>query len=165
VQLRRKANQDGRYELFEPDAVLLYLNAEMEKLNSGKHVTLIVGLIDNAMAQLRYCVAGHLPPPILSSAGKSQYLLGGGPPIGLFATPNYTVKQVDLPLTWSISCFSDGVFELLKASSLKDCEAELLQRLKNTPQTLNTLEQELGLTKLSQVIDDVTVLNIRNFEQ
>lgn len=149
--------------ILEPRLLLGVLNKEIMALGLGRHVTLIVGCIDQEQHVLKYCLAGHLPPPILSVPGESRYLTGEGPPIGLFPDPEFVQHQLDLPERWSISCFSDGVFDLLDAQSLTACEQELLQRCHNRVQSLDLLLDELALPE-GDAPDDISILNIRMVE-
>lgn len=160
---RSRYFRHGSEVIVDPQSLLQVLNNEIRALGLGKHVTLIVGCIDSDRNVLHYCLAGHLPPPVLCSEESCYFLEGGGPPIGLFPQPEFQSFQLALPEKWSISCFSDGVFDLLQAKSLSDCEQELLERCSHRLQTLSLLQEELEIVQVEEAPDDISILTIRNF--
>jgi serine phosphatase RsbU (regulator of sigma subunit) len=83
----------------------------------------VVDTFDN---RLSYSVAGHLPMPILCAAGKAEYLLGQGKPVGIFKDVEWPVYQRDLPEKFELACFSDGVLEILPPDDLCSKEEYLL---------------------------------------
>ena len=96
-----------------PAAVLAYLNQRLLSYGSDRHVTLICAIVDTRENILHWSVAGHLPSPILYSAGQAEVLSGRGQPVGLFEQAKYSDEQMPLPHAFSLSFFSDGIFDVL----------------------------------------------------
>ena len=118
---------------------------------------MIGGVIDQKANQLIYCMGGHLPLPVLFTDGKARYLEGRGLPVGLFDTAVYENHQLDLPAAFSLSLFSDGIFDVLPGATLKDKEAVLPQLVAAAGGTLEGLKQTLGLANLGEMPDDIAL--------
>ena len=108
-----------------PAKILSYLNQRLLTYNSDRHVTLICAIVDTAHNLLHWSMAGHLPSPVLYSAGHAVFLSGKGQPVGLFEQAQYHDEQIILPPAFSLSLFSDGIFDLLPEDSLVSREAAL----------------------------------------
>ena len=54
-------------------------------------------MLDCQKNSLKYSVAGALPLPSLISENTSTYLVGDGPPIGLFEDALFSEYELDLP--------------------------------------------------------------------
>lgn len=141
-----------------PASVLAYLNQRLLSYGSDRHVTLICAIIDTCKNVLHWSIAGHLPSPVLYSEGQAVFLSGEGQPVGLFEHAKYSDEQIPLPCAFSLSFFSDGIFDALPGESLVSSEAAL-------PGLMNTAHGDyaeavklLGLANCSNMPDDIAML-------
>jgi len=158
---------------FQRDAgnLLKLINKEMLQSKAGCHLTCFVGIIDAITLEMRYVVAGHLPLPILVVGSRAEYLEGKGKPLGIFSEAEWTVNVLQLPENFSLTIFSDGIFEVLPPEQLIEKEAFLLDKLANhsgdlasgssCEKDLDDLCQVLDIEKLETVPDDIAILKIR----
>ncbi len=85
----------------------------------GKYFTLIYGVFDRSLNQLRFTSAGHPPPVILYSSGKIELAkISPGFPIGLIPKNNSRYEQyTEVVLTLNpgdrVIFYSDGVLEAM----------------------------------------------------
>ncbi|HYY12227.1 MAG TPA: SpoIIE family protein phosphatase [Kineosporiaceae bacterium] len=93
----------------EPAALLERLDAFVTTHAPQQFVTLLYGLLDPAAGVVRYVLAGHLAPLVVSAHGVTQHDAPAGPPLGLAAgRPVHT-----LPLAHgdALVVLTDGVVE------------------------------------------------------
>jgi serine phosphatase RsbU (regulator of sigma subunit) len=147
-------------DILSPVAMLECANRELIDTDVGKHVTMVVGVLDMENNQLSYSVAGHLPLPMLTENGKSQFLRAEGMPVGLFAGAKYTEKTEKLPEKFVLSFFSDGILEVLPAKGLLAQEQYLLEKLSPGCRTVNEVRLALGLGHVMEIPDDIALLTI-----
>lgn len=141
-----------------PADVLMHLNSSLLSYNLTKHVTMVFGIIDPSRNQLTWSVAGHLPLPVLFVDGQVEYLDGKGQPIGLFAEAVFTNNTMQLPETFSLSIFSDGVFEALPKADLIAQETILPKCVQEAGGIYESLVRNLGLDNLVDMPDDIAML-------
>jgi serine phosphatase RsbU (regulator of sigma subunit) len=148
--------------LLSPVDTLKHMNSELLETATGKHVTMVMGIIDLQQNSLCYSVAGHLPLPVLSTQSDSYYLEGKGMPVGLFNDPQYQANTVDLPETFSIYLYSDGILELLKAQSVQEKEQQLLKfcRMDGVGVTAEDVIERFKIAKIEELPDDVALLRV-----
>jgi len=158
MRLLHKSKRGGRLPEFLPSAILSHINQGLLNCNLGKHLTLLGGVIDQRSNSLTYSIGGHLPLPVLFSQDKACYLQGKGQPLGLFEEASYSDQSIDLPETFSLSLYSDGIFDLLPGASLQDKEAALLDKVREAGGCLEGLRECLGLDDLGEIKDDIAVL-------
>lgn len=144
--------------------VMTRLNNELHDTRLNHHMTLFVGVIDTHTHQLNYSVAGHLPMPLLVTESGGEFLSGQGKPIGLFKEASWDVYQLTLPNAFSLTCFSDGILEVLPEQKLSEREENLRQRLSKGYGTLDTIRRELQLNVISDAPDDIAMLHIAKGE-
>ncbi|RFQ09655.1 fused response regulator/phosphatase, partial [Pseudomonas sp. ATCC 13867] len=65
---------------------------------------------------------------------------------------------LDLPKSFSLSLFSDGILDVLPGVTLKEKETALPQQVVARRRTLDGLRQVFGLAKLSEMPDDIALL-------
>ncbi|MNN29287.1 Stage II sporulation protein E (SpoIIE) [compost metagenome] len=116
------------------------------------------GVIDLDTNRLTYSVGGHLPLPVLYADGQARYLEGRGLPVGLFNEAKYDDHVLDLPESFSISLFSDGILDVLPGTTLKEKEETLPEQVAAAKGTLDGLRQVFGLAKLAEMPDDIALL-------
>ena len=112
--------------LEKPSELLAHINREMLLTSFGKHMTMLVGVIDCIASKLVYSIGGHHPRPVIVQGGQPVFLEGRGMPVGLFEDPYYEANSVDLNESFSFFMFSDGILELLMGDNLEDKEQNLL---------------------------------------
>jgi len=160
MRLKRNLKRNSSDELSCPDQFLRRVNQELLTTDLGKHVTIFVGIIDKEKRELTYSIGGHFPLPILTSAGKSEYLEGKGMAVGLFPAPTFSVYKKDLPYGFKITVFSDGILEVIIGPTLKDKENLLLEVVSQEQRGIESLFSSLGLDGIDDLPDDIAVLTI-----
>jgi len=141
-----------------PATVLAYLNQRLLTYDSDRHVTLICAIVDTVQNLLFWSVAGHLPAPVLYSAGRAAFLRGKGQPVGLFEHAKYNDEQMLLPDAFSLSLFSDGVLEVLPEKHLITREAALPKLISAAQGDYAQIVERLGLANCSNMPDDIAML-------
>lgn len=150
------------HSISSPVSMLKLANRELLELQIDKYATMVVGVIDFQANTLRYSVAGHLPQPILLTDESISYLEGEGPPVGLIPTAEYQEYSRELPETFIMEVFSDGILELLTNVPLAEKEQELLRRLEGPIAKPRELGERLGVYEAARenLPDDVAALMI-----
>lgn len=143
-----------------PAHLLDVINRELLDTNLGHHLTLFTGVIDTQSHQMRYCVAGHLPMPVMITEDGASFLPGEGKAVGIFKDARWEVWRCDLPKAFHLLALSDGVLEILRSETLADKELELLARLSNMPRTIDAACEALELGAVTEAPDDIAVLSI-----
>lgn len=141
-----------------PAAILRHINQRLLTYHAERHITLICGIIDLQHNLLRWSVGGHLPLPVLYSEGKAQFLFGEGQPVGLFEDGQYNDEQMPLPHAFSLSLFSDGVFDVLPEEGLVDSEAALPSLVSAVCGDYKKMIDCLGLANCINMPDDIAIL-------
>jgi sigma-B regulation protein RsbU (phosphoserine phosphatase) len=103
-----------------------------------------------------YANAAQYPHPILTRGDRSEVLPEKGMPIGLFDFAEFPNHEMDLPLEFRLTLFSDGALDLLQEGSLEDKLSQLEEMARDGKiETLFDLAQEQ-----EELPDDVTALII-----
>lgn len=130
---------------------------------------MIYGVFNTANRQVSLCQAGH-PSPLLLSAGKPANVLGsGGYPVGLFDFDDFEDIELTLGNEDALILYSDGVTEVLSASSEAFGEKRLLDfvnqqssqgRWSDLPERIQMRVQHWGGSVIEQkgFEDDVSIL-------
>lgn len=158
TRLLYESRRGGSLPDFKPSEVLAHINRGLINTKLGKHVTMLGGVIDLETDRLTYSVGGHLPLPVLYVDGEARYLEGRGLPVGLFEEATYEDRTLELPSSFSLSLFSDGILDVLPGTTLKEKEAALPEQVVAAGGTLDGLRQVFGLAKLSDMPDDIALL-------
>lgn len=156
--LRRKSSDDILY----PNQFLGRVNKELMATQLGKHLTMFVGVIDFDESKLTYSIGAHFPMPILTNNGTSQYLQGKGKPVGLFDDPNFPTCEVSLDPGFSLILCSDGLLEVIHATSLTEKEKTLLATIQKTSHSIAELEEAFGINWINELPDDIAILMIKD---
>jgi sigma-B regulation protein RsbU (phosphoserine phosphatase) len=96
-----------------PDRMLREINAKLAGLlPTGQFATMFYGVIDLTMNRLAYAVAG-CPPALVwqGVAGPIHLLDGSGVPLGVTASAEYPLQEVDFPPSAALLVFSDALIE------------------------------------------------------
>ena len=141
-----------------PASLLMHINQRLLSYGSGRHVTLICAIIDSSDNSLCWSVGGHLPSPILYSDGQAVFLAGKGQPVGLFEQAQYHNEHMILPNAFSLSLFSDGIFDVLPEDGLVKSEAALPSLVSAAAGNYTELVKRLGLANCHNMPDDIATL-------
>ena len=142
------------------DVLLQTVNRELQDTRLNHHLTFFVGVIDTRTQMMNYSVAGHLPMPILKTAESSVYLEGRGKPVGIFKDATWQVYSLQLPEEFSLSCFSDGVLEILPRETIQEKEEQLLEKVAESSGTLESVCNTLQVEDNGESPDDIAILTI-----
>ncbi len=144
--------------VISPTAMLKRANFELLGLEVGKYATMVVGSLDMEKNTLRYSVAGHLPQPVLVSGDGARYLRGEGPAVGLMDDARYEEHMIDLPDSFMLALFSDGILEILPPQNLIEKEKYFLEVFEQTADSPAELVTRLGLDTVDTAPDDIAAL-------
>ncbi len=158
TRLLYESRRNGTLPEFKPSEVLAHINRGLINTKLGKHVTMLGGVIDLEKSSLTYSIGGHLPLPVLFVDGQASYLEGRGLPVGLFDDATYDDRVMELPPSFSLSLFSDGILDVLPGATLKEKEASLPEQVAAAGGTLDGLRQVFGLANLAEMPDDIALL-------
>ncbi len=158
TRLLYESRRNGTLPEFKPSEVLAHINRGLINAKLGKHVTMLGGVIDLEKNCLTYSIGGHLPLPVLFVDGQASYLEGRGLPVGLFDDASYDDRVMELPPSFSLSLFSDGILDVLPGATLKEKEASLPEQVAAAGGTLDGLRQVFGLANLAEMPDDIALL-------
>jgi len=158
IRLLHESRHDGKLPEFRPSDILTHINHALLGCNLGKHLTMLGGVIDQRHNRLTYSIGGHLPLPVLFTNQQARYLQGKGQPLGLFDNAEYFDQCLELPESFSLSLYSDGIFELLPGDSLQDKETALLDKVCQASGSLEGLRKRLNLDDLGEIKDDISLL-------
>ena len=146
--------------ILSPVALLKLANEELLGLEVGKFATMVVGVMDMQAHTLRYSVAGHLPQPVLVSHEGARYLRGEGSAVGILEEAVYQEHMVDLPASFMLALFSDGILEILPPKNLIDKEQYFLDVFEQTANSPEEMVTRLGLDRVETAPDDIAALFI-----
>ena len=93
--------------------------AVMTRLNKGtcancpsnRFITLFMCILDPASGELVYANAGHNPPVLVRADGKTEFLDGGGPVLGIVSAACYQEYRARMDPGDLLVLYSDGVTE------------------------------------------------------
>ncbi|HEX2834940.1 MAG TPA: PP2C family protein-serine/threonine phosphatase [Thermoanaerobaculia bacterium] len=147
----------------------------LEKLNhiihrgrlTTKFVTLFYGELETG-GILIYCNAGHNPPFLLRTNGKTEFLRNGGPVLGPTPDATYTRGFAKLEPGDLLCMYSDGIIEAMDRTE-REFGIERLVKIVKANRTRTA--QEIGQEVLTRVgkwgregQDDRTVVIVRAIE-
>ena len=146
--------------ILSPLALLKRANKEIMDLGVGKFATMVVGVLDMESNTLRYSVAGHLPQPVLVSQDGARYLRGEGSAVGIMDDASFEEHMIDLPGSFMLALFSDGILEILPPSNLIEKEKYFLNVFAETANSPEEMVTRLGLDQVGTAPDDIAALFI-----
>lgn len=156
-----KLHRKGLVKDLKPSILLGHINKGLIDSKIGKHVTMVMGIINEKNNTLTYTMGGHLPLPVLSSEGKGHYLEGAGKVVGLFDDAVFEDIKLQLPTSYTLTLLSDGILDLLPGNDLKEKELLLPKLIAEHDDSLESLLNVLGLAELEASPDDISLLFIR----
>lgn len=160
INLLQEYQTHGGKHKVKPSHVLSYINKSLLQTDLGKHVTVFGGIVDIKEQTLTYSFGGHYPLPILAHDGQARFIEGKGLPLGLFEEAQFEDSIIDLPHSFTLTIFSDGILEVLPQKNLQDKENRLLSAIRGGANTVDALTDELGLSSLSEAPDDIAILTL-----
>ncbi|MBT4521591.1 MAG: SpoIIE family protein phosphatase [Halieaceae bacterium] len=146
--------------VMSPIAMLKLANKELLDLGVGKFATMVVGLLDMKANTLSYSVAGHLPQPVLVCPEGTRYLRGEGSAVGIMEEALFEQHLIDLPDSFMMALFSDGILEILPPENLIEKERYFLEVFEQTADSPGELVVQLGLENVETAPDDIAALFI-----
>lgn len=157
---RKRSDYSRRSDetILHPVAMLQHANKELLDLGVDKFATMVVGLLDMRQNTLSYSVAGHLPLPVLVSSAGARYLQGEGSTVGLMEDAVYEEHVIELPDSFMLALFSDGILEILPPISLIEKEKYFLDVFEQTTDSPEQLVAHLGLDRVDAAPDDIAAL-------
>ncbi len=158
-RLGRLYNRGDSKTLESPMALLKHFNREILLTSLGKHMTMLVGVIDLNNSTLTYSIGGHHPSPLLTQGGKTVFLEGRGMPVGLFEEPIYEEHCIDLDEQFSIALFSDGILEILEGDNSDEKEQNLRLQCQDFDLTPEQLLKRL-VNSETEMPDDVAIMMV-----
>ncbi len=159
-RLRRNIRRGSSDDILSPRRYLERVNHELLETNLGKHITMFVGIIDRNKVTLTYAVGAHFPMPVIIGKEGVEYIEGTGMPVGLFENAEFNQYEMAIPEDFGLIMFSDGILEILNDKTLAQKEDRLLELIREGSQTIDLISQELRLSELSDVPDDIAILTI-----
>jgi len=144
--------------IMHPVAMLQLVNKELLDLGVDKFATMVVGLLDMQKNTLHYSIAGHLPLPVLVCNTAPRYLEGEGSTVGIMEDAVYEEHVIELPDTFMLALFSDGILEILPPKNLIEKEKYLLTVFEQTAESPQQFETYLGLDRMAAAPDDIAAL-------
>lgn len=161
-RLKERSNNNPSLEL-SPAYILAQINEELLSNKLDLHATVFLGLIDSHSNQLKYANAGHFPSPILSSADTTYYLEFSENDLaaGLFEQTQYQENTISLPNDFVLALFSDGIFEIIEAPSIRDKEIFILNMIKEKHYHLDEMANYLQInSETGSAPDDITLMTV-----
>jgi serine phosphatase RsbU (regulator of sigma subunit) len=150
----------GEEIILKPEKLLRRLNVELCRHPFDKYLTMFYGVLDRAQNLVTCSSGGQFPDPILYNGQGVQHLSCEGLPIGLFDDADYEAQRIRLPDVFTLMLVSDGILEILPQPSLTEKRSALSTLIAGNNVNLDALTEELGLTRLEGLPDDVTFMLI-----
>jgi sigma-B regulation protein RsbU (phosphoserine phosphatase) len=99
-------------ESADPAGVLQRMNATLNGMFERSYVTAACGFVDPEGQRLKYALAGHPPPLLVSRDGSDVWQLDErGYVLGMFPSAAYTTTTVAMPIGSRLIAYTDGVTE------------------------------------------------------
>ena len=146
--------------ILHPEQVLAQINKEIVQQKFGKYLTMFYVVVNAKAGIMSFSNGGQFPYPILHDNREARFLIDKNLPVGLFQDAQFRCNTIDLPETFSMAMFSDGVLELMSQPRLEDKEAYLLAQVPRVDTSLQDLVRVLQLDQTEAPLDDVTLLTV-----
>ncbi|WP_027857080.1 PP2C family protein-serine/threonine phosphatase [Marinobacterium jannaschii] len=160
-RLLRNFRRGSSYDILSPLQFLKRINKELLEAALGKHLSIFAGIIDLDENRLTYAIGGQHPMPLLQSGEQIDFLKGRGMPVGLFEEPVFDERSIELPESFQLTLFSDGVLEVLPDHGMEAKEASLMSlvhRLQGG--SAHDLQRALISGGVSMAPDDIAIMTI-----
>lgn len=134
-----------------PQELLGRMNQLLVEQNTGKHITLLCGLLDCVQHQVHWCSAGHYPPALLIHDDHAPQILSTSSfPLGLTPQLNVRMQTLKMSVGSRLIFASDGALESFQgglSQQLEQLITQLEQQQFNPP---HDLPDDLALLCLSR---------------
>ena len=147
--------------ILHSDRVLKQVSEMIERQDLGKYLTMFYGVLNDADSTMTYSNGGHYPRPILFDGQRARFLEERNLPVGLFRGTEYTSSTIDMPKSFLMAMFSDGVFVILSQEGMENQKNYLLSLIDSMDVSMGTLVEELDLDSVEAPPDDITLLLIK----
>ncbi len=118
--LKVPVDQPPYYRINQPAEVLSVLDKEDMLGKFGRFFTMVYAVIHLDSNIVSFCRAGHNLPLVIHADGTSEYIPGGGLPLGLGITSeNREDQEIELQPGDAFVLFSDGINETFAGSGTK----------------------------------------------
>jgi len=98
--------------IFSTSELLMILNNEIcETISRGMFVTMLIGIYDSNLKELKMSSAGHEPPLIFNNDKNFSTFEDAGPPLGIMPKTKYNETTIKFDNS-SIYIFTDGITEI-----------------------------------------------------
>jgi len=130
--LKRLKNSPPGYEISAPGEVLQALNGTFPlDVDTQQFFTIFYGILNLRTLELKYALAGHPCPYLLSRQGVAL-LPGGGVPIGFVDGAVYAEETVTLAPGDRLFVYSDGISEAMNERNILFAHGGLAQAIRQT---------------------------------
>ena len=152
--------------LTTPEGIMTTLNNALAESNeSNMFCTAFVGILDIKTGCLKYCNAGHNPPVIINTDGKTEFLKATqNLALGIWGEFEYTGESCQINHGSTLFLYTDGVTEAENVDKCLYGENRLIdllekQKMESTRTiTEKVLEDIKSFTKEADQSDDITIL-------
>ena len=102
----------------DPAGFLATLNRELCSPDGevSSYATVVYGVLNPRTGAGRLALAGHPQPLLLHADGDIEFLPGGGLPVGMFDTAEYSTQNFALAPGERIITYSDGITDCFDAN-------------------------------------------------
>ncbi|MGL1935866.1 MAG: SpoIIE family protein phosphatase [Fibrobacterales bacterium] len=157
---QERYRSQGDRAILNPSEVLFNLNSEIMTENLNKHLTLFYGVINTPRNELSYATGAQYPYPIVYDGERCEMIKEGGMAIGLFPRAQYISKTMNLPDSFSLTLFSDGILDIMPMKEVATKEEALLKVCNGANVTIESMKADLGIVESLDIPDDITILHI-----
>jgi PAS domain S-box-containing protein len=158
---RERFMNDEDRVILDPAKLLTRLNTELLGQDLGKHLTLLYGVIDTEANRLTYANGGQFPYPVMLSGGKAEGMQMKGTPLGMFPFSTYERSELDLPASFVLVLFSDGILEILDQETLMEKQHYLEMLAGRSDGDIGRMVKRLALADVTTLADDISILTIQ----
>ena len=128
--LKRSQPEPPYYRLIPPEEVVRDLNRRFQSSDAFSHYfTMIYGIIDRTIGQVRLCQAGHPHPVLVRSTGQAEAIGQNGFPVGILPDLDYSSFQLQLSPGDRLILYSDGITGCMNAEDEEYSLARLIRTL------------------------------------
>jgi len=157
------------YRINTPERVISILDEDDMLGKHGRYFTMVYAVVNLEEKALVYCRAGHNRPLLIRADGTSQYLDGGGPPVGLgLGSEDKELQHLSLNEGDSFILFSDGINEAFSRKGkngygLKRVEELLTQRRNQSLSESfdNLIDDVKAFHGREEFNDDISIIGFR----
>jgi serine phosphatase RsbU (regulator of sigma subunit) len=130
-------------------------------------ISFFLGVIDRRKHELAYVNAGHNPPIVVGTQGRTRLLESTGLSLGMFPSQPYEEKAVPLDPGDVLCLYTDGIVESRKDKKEEFGDRRLVERIKNSGSLAareimdGIYEDVFGFTGCTEAGDDMTLVVVK----